>query len=162
MKKIKTAWLNFILHISAKINKSKEAIVDGGILQTLGVALKIVMLETLLLIVSLPIYIFISPASFSKDKGEVQKYRLKRIISLVSVCTFIVIFLVTSIFSGGIFLVIPPAELRADSLGWSFDSPKDYIYDSSKIQIIDGLVLFSPKDIAVKGLTEGFEKDTAV
>ena len=158
MKKTKTAWLNLILHISAKINKSKEAIADGSILKTLGVALKIVLLELLLLIVSLPIYIFISPVSFSKDKGEVQKYRLKRIVSLVTVCTFIVIFLVTSILSGGIFLVAPVSELRADSIGWSFDNPKDYIYYSSKIQIVDGLVLFNPAEITVKGLTEELEE----
>ncbi len=159
MKKIKTSWLNFILHISAKINKYKESIIDGGILKTLGVALMILLLELLLLIVSLPMYIFISPMSFSRDKGEVEKYRLKRIISLVSVCTFIMIFVITSILSGGIFLAGPVSELRADSLGWSFDNPKDYIYDADKIQIVDGLALFKPEDVAVKSLTEDIENN---
>ncbi len=162
MKKIKTKWLNFILHISSKINKSKSSIVDDGILKTLGVALKIIILEFILLVISLPVYIFISPERFSRNNKVVEKYRLKRIVSLVTVCTFIVIFLITTLFSSGVFLVGPVSELRADSTGWGFDNPKDYIYDSDTIQIVDGLALFKPVEQAQDKTTESISSDVNV
>ena len=111
MKNIKTKWLNLILHISSATNRAKNSIVDGGMAKTFGIALKIIILEAALLVISLPVYIFISPGKFSSDKKEVEKYRLKRIVSLVTVSTFIIIFLVTAVFSGGLFFAGPVSEL---------------------------------------------------
>jgi hypothetical protein len=144
LRKIKIIWLNFILRVSAIINKSKGTIIDGGILKTFGIAFVIIFLEAFLLIVALPAYIFISPEKFSKNKKEVQKYKLRRIVSISAVCTFILIFLITTILSSGIFLTGPVSEISAMSIGWSFDNPKEYMYDSSKIQIVDGMALLKP------------------
>ncbi|MEA3420326.1 MAG: LamG-like jellyroll fold domain-containing protein, partial [Acidobacteriota bacterium] len=138
-------WLNFILKISSIINKQKEKIIDARILKTIILAFIIIGLELFQLIISLPIYIFIKPEKFSKNKKEVEKYRLKRKFSLIGVLIFGLIVMAKIIIFGGLFFNTT-SEIRAMSVNWNFNDPTEYVYDSSKIQIVNGIVLFGQDD----------------
>gem|GEM_PF-4863068 len=132
--------MNLILRTSSMIHRVKEEIIDASIPKTIVFAFVIVVLELLLLVISLPLYIFITPDKFNGDKKGVEKYRLKRKASLTGLLSFALLWL--TIF-GGVFLVNSAKNVSALSIGWSFDDPTEYIYDSSQIQVIDGMAIFA-------------------
>ena len=138
-------WINFISRISTTIHRMKEAIVDANVLKTIALALFVILLELLLLLVSLPLYIFIAPDKFSSNKKEIEKYRLKRKVSLAGLLSFVLFWIVIV---GGIIITNSASKASAMLVGWSFDDPVDYIYDSSEIQIVDGMAVLKETDLA--------------
>jgi len=86
-------WANFILRVSSVIHRIKENIINAGIIKTAALALVVIFLEIFLLIISFPLYLFVAPEKFSQDNKEVEKYRLKRKVSLVGSFLLVVLIL---------------------------------------------------------------------
>ena len=147
-------WLNLIIKLSAVIHKKKEEILAAGIWKSILFSLWIIILEILQIIISLPIYIFVKPENFSKDKKEIEQYRLKRKYSLFGLASFISLFFIKIILASGLFLTAPSTPVKAISVSWNFDNPSEYIYNSSKIQIVDGVVVFKPSNLGTESPSE--------
>jgi len=135
-------WLNYISKISSLIHDFKTKFTYAGAWETIGLSIIVIFLELFLLIVSLPVYIFIAPEKFSKNKKEVEKYRLKRKFSLIGVVGFILLLLIkTTLFSGLFFS--NPIKVSALSLNWDFNNSAEYVFDSSRIKIKDGMAIYN-------------------
>jgi len=87
-------WINFILHVSSAIHRIKEKVIVASVIKTIGLSLAVIFLELFLFIISLPLYLFVVPDKFSQDKKEIEKYRLKRKVSLVGIFLLVVLVLV--------------------------------------------------------------------
>lgn len=145
---MKKWWLNFLLHFSSLIHRQKQKLLQAPPARTLVLSAGILFLEFTNFILSLPVYIFISPKSFAAegvaDKEAVASYRLRRIISL-SVLLGTVGIWVLYILGGTILsTVIAPGRAKADTLSWDFNNPLAYAYDPAVIQIVDGMAVFRP------------------
>ncbi len=135
-------WFNYILRLSNFSYRLKEQVISSSFLKTIGLAFLIIFFEIFILIISLPLYLFLAPEKISADKEEVEKFKLKRKYSLYSVLGFVfIILLVNAVFFSGVFFEGSKTRIRAVSSGWHFENPVDYIYDTSKIQIVDGMVV---------------------
>ncbi|MEI7498274.1 MAG: hypothetical protein WCK11_03270 [Candidatus Falkowbacteria bacterium] len=135
-------WLNFILKISSLIYGLKQELASSNVFKTIRLAVILIFLELFLLIVSLPIYIFVTPEKYSQDKSEVQRYKLKRKFSLAGVAIFLILILVKTFLIGQIF-IWGSGGARAVSLVWSFQKSTDYYYDANQLQFIDDKVVFT-------------------
>lgn len=139
---MKGAWLNFILHFTALISRQKNKLVSAPALATIPVALSVIVLEAALFLVSLPAYIFISPTVLAgSDAATVSTYRLRRIVSLSVVLGTLGIWLLYIIL-GAVGVGLFPKKTHAFTSTWDFNNPLAYVYDSSKIQITDGIAVF--------------------
>ena len=135
-------WLNFISRISSLIHEIKTKFIYAGVWKTIGLSAIVISLELFLLIVSLPVYIFIAPEKISKDKKEVEKYRLKRKFSLIGVAGFLLlVILKITLFSGLFFF--GSSQIRALSLSWNFNNSADYIYNPNMLKLSNGMAVFN-------------------
>jgi len=138
-------WLNFISRISSLIHKIKTKFIYAGVWKTIGLSAIVILLELFLLIASLPVYIFIAPEKISKDKKEVEKYKLKRKFSLIGVAGFLLlVILKITLFSGLLFS--GSSQIRALSLSWDFNNSADYIYNSNMLKLSNGMAVFNYKE----------------
>lgn len=139
---MKQQWLNFILHFGGYISFQKQKLINASALATIPMALSILVLEVALFLCSLPAYIFISPIEFGgTDQKVVASYRLRRIVSLSVVLGTAGIWLlyIALTFLG---ISLFPKKIHAFTSTWDFNEPLAYSYDSSKIQVVDGMVVF--------------------
>lgn len=135
-------WLNIISKISSLIHNLKTKFTFAGAWKTMGLSVIVILLEFFLLIISLPIYIFITPEKISKDKKEVEKYRLKRKYSLFGLAGFLLLVLLKLTLFSGLFFS-SPIQVRALILGWHFNNSADYIYDLRWIKLFDGGAIYN-------------------
>ncbi len=139
---LKKRWLNFILHLGSLISLQKQKLVPATPLATIPIAASVLILEAFLLIISLPVYIFISPVELAgNDKQAIVTYRLRRIVSLSVVLGTLAIWLgyfLVSVVGASLF----PNRTHAAASTWDFNQPLSYLYDSSKIQVVDGVAIF--------------------
>ena len=137
-------WLNFISRISSLIHNLKTKFTYAGAWKTIGLSVIVILLEFFLLIVSLPIYIFITPEKISKDKKEVERYRLKRKFSLIGVAGFLLLVLLKITLFSGLFFS-SSIQVRALTLSWQFSNSADYVYDPNRIKLWNGMAIYGPQ-----------------
>lgn len=136
------SWLNFISKISSFIHNQKTKFTYAGVWKTIGLSVIVILLELFLFIVSLPIYIFIAPEKFSKDKKEVERYRLKRKFSLIGVAGFLLLVLLKITLFSGLFFS-SSIQVRALTLDWDFNNSANYVYDPNLIKMENGMVIIN-------------------
>ena len=141
---VKQKWLNFVLHFSGYISSLKNKLTDAGGFKTIVLAIGILVLEAVNFIISLPAYFFISPALGSGQDDAVRVYKLRRIVSLslvaAIICAWLIKIGIVALVGVGIFS--HGERAKADTVSWDFNNPVAYLYDSSKIQIVDGMAIF--------------------
>ena len=133
---MKQFWLNLILHFGSFIDQEKRKMLMAGSFETIVRSFWILGLEVLLSLLSLPAFIFIAPESLPGRGKEIQRYRVRRIITFSLLLALVIWFVWArhySFFSRGSF--------AAENRSWDFDLSAEYLYDSSKIQVIDGMVI---------------------
>ena len=139
---MKGAWLNFILHFTSLISRQKNKLLNATALATIPIAISVIILEAALFLVSLPAYIFISPTKLAGgDNSVVATYRLRRIVSLSVIFGTLAIWLLY-VLLGLVGIGLFPKKTHAFTSTWDFNNPLAYTYDSSKIQIVDGVAIF--------------------
>jgi len=89
---MKARWLKFVLNLTNRIYKRKQAIVHQEGVAVIGYVISLFFFELFLAIISLPLYIGIKPekvTAFFKEKGTYEKvsydYSLRRILTLTGV-----------------------------------------------------------------------------
>ena len=116
------------------------------------IGLYILVLELLNLIISLPAYVFISPSILGgNDIEAVKSYSLRRTVSL-SVLGGVVGLWILKIILVGVLgigsLGFFSHKVRADSISWNFNNPVAYVYDATKIQIVDGMAMLKAQTVS--------------
>ncbi len=148
--KIKSGWINFILHFSSLINTQKNKLFSSHGIGTLGTALTILILEAVLFLVSIPAYIFIAPQTLSVSGGGDPKvvvaYRLRRIVSLSGLAVTILVLLAKLGVVGFLSAQFFTGRTLAFDATWDFNQPLDYVYDPTKVQIVDGMAVMSAQN----------------
>ncbi|MCK5211926.1 hypothetical protein KAJ89_04450 [Candidatus Parcubacteria bacterium] len=139
-------WLNFISRISSLTHNLKTKFTYAGVWKTIGLSAIVILLELFLLIISLPVYIFITPEKISKDKQEVERYRLKRKFSLIGVAGFLLLVLLRITLFSGLFFS-SSIQVRALTLDWDFSNSADYVYDSNRIKLWDGMAIYNSQKV---------------
>ncbi len=148
---MKQKWLGVLLHFSGLISRRKNTLANSQGFQILLIGFEILILEAINFLISLPAYFFVAPQALSTEKGKgidkeaVGNYRLRRMVSLSVLAGIVGVWLlklgitslvVVGLFSGG------HGAKAADTVSWDFNNPVAYLYDSSKIQITDGMAIF--------------------
>ncbi len=165
---MKQRWLNFLLHFSGVISGYKNRLAKSSGLPTIGLAAVVLLLEIVNFLIAFPAYLFIAPqsAGTGKDQG-VAEYRLRRIVSL-------------SVLFGGLGLwalkigVVALVGLaigshghkaHAEALSWNFNQAAEYVYDPTKIEIVDGLAVLKARptvSVPVESPTPSVNVNTSV
>lgn len=143
--------LNLFFRFSGYTFKLKQKIVqaDNWFL-LVPYSLLLIVSELGFMFVSLPIYLLVSPAKLQeegfifpkkiKDKPEVQVYTVRRKITLTTVLGASGIFVAKIIFVGiASFFLFGLQQLLADNQDWTFDTPTDYTYATSTIEVTGGV-----------------------
>src|SRR3989338_1078510 len=93
-------WLNFVLHLTNRIYARKQSVLAHEGLKSAGDIAALVLLESVLALVSFPLYVGLKPATvtaFLQEKGGYAKiafdYHLRRILTLTGVSIVLVIWL---------------------------------------------------------------------
>ena len=144
-------WLNLFFRFSGYTFTLKQKIVlANNWLIAIPYAALLIVSELGFIIVSLPIYILVPPAKVQeegfifpkaiKDKPQFQSYIVRRKISLTTFFTAGGIFLFKALFIGIVSLYLLGVQpLLAATQDWTFSTPTDYSYDSSKIEVTSGV-----------------------
>jgi len=128
-------------------------------------ALLIIIIELFFVILAFPLYLIVSPKQLQK-RGFVfsyEKYEVKRKISLAiffsSVGIFSLKMIIVSVLST---FLIGGQILLAGVNSWSFDIPENYIYNSAKIEIVNGEARLKNLSSSVSGDTvnSGFDSNS--
>ncbi|MDP3696813.1 MAG: hypothetical protein Q8R55_02150 [Candidatus Taylorbacteria bacterium] len=139
---MKKRWLNLMLHFSGVINKYKLKMIETTGPKIIFHGFSVLVLEILNLLLALPAYAFIAPQEFAgNDPSAIKTYRLRRIVSLsvlAGMALSVLLWISVSFFG----LIIFPGKSRAAIASWDFNTPLAYNYDTTKIQITDGAVIF--------------------
>jgi hypothetical protein len=147
---LKEKWLNLFLHFSGYIFLLKEKIVkERNWMRALPNVFLLLLAELLFLIISLPLYLMVSPKKIQesgfvfpkKDKEPVHLhiYVMRRKITLVTIFTAGGIFLSKVFFVGLVSTYLLGAQaLLAASQSWDFNTPSDYTYTAGKIAVTGG------------------------
>lgn len=147
---VKEKWLNVMLHFSAFINSYKLKLVDTNGPKIILYGFFILLLELSNFFISLPAYAFIKPEFFAGgDQNAIKTYRLRRIISLSVLGGMVLAFIlwvVIAFFSVTLF----PGSSYASTASWDFNNSLAYHYDPTKIQIVDGTVVFKANQTTVE------------
>jgi|GEM_PF-1249438 hypothetical protein len=143
--------LNLFFRFSGYTFKLKQKIVgaDNWFL-LIPYSFLLIISELGFIFVSLPIYLLVSPAKLQeegfifpkkiKDKPEVHAYTIRRKITLTTVLGAGGIFLAKIVFIGlASFFLFGFQQLLADNQDWTFDTPGDYTYATSTIEVTGGV-----------------------
>ncbi|MDD4901449.1 MAG: hypothetical protein PHS62_05140, partial [Patescibacteria group bacterium] len=144
-------WLNLFLHFSGRIFFLKQKIVEAkSWIRALPYVFLLLLTEILFLIVSLPLYLIVSPKklqesgfifpSQEKEPVHFHVYIVRRKISLATVFGAGGIFLLKFVFVGLVSTYLLGAQaLLAATQDWNLNVPGDYTYDSAKIEVTGGV-----------------------
>lgn len=155
-------WLNLILRLSTLIHFEKQKILEAGIGKTIAMGIVIMFLELVLLLVSFPTYFFITfdrvQTSKTKIRQEIQRYRLRRKITLLALLIGLGIWLIKILILGFIaFYTSEVYSVSSVTTGWNFNDPKAYIYETDKVQIVNGIVVVKGQGSGISD--QGSEND---
>ena len=144
-------WLNVFFRLFGYTSSLKQKIVQSNNwLVVLLYAFLLVITELVFIIVSLPVYIFISPEKIHekgsvllqsmKDKTDIRTYTVRRNVSVATSLAVIGVLAIKIIASGTIsyFLLGIPQPILADTQDSSFTSSSEYVFNSSTIEVIGG------------------------
>lgn len=139
---MKKRWLNWMLHFSGVINKYKLKMIEATGPKIILHGFSVLALEISNLLLALPAYAFISSREFAgNDSSAIRTYRLRRIASLsvlAGMAMSVLLWISVSFFG----VILFPGSSRAAIASWDFNTPLAYNYDTTKIQITDGTVIF--------------------
>jgi hypothetical protein len=147
MLRLKQKWLNFILNFTHKIYLHKIRFIERVGYQNFFLAFWILILEILLALISLPSYLFVRKIPLNlfakKDQNLADSYKLRKKITLSVVLLFLLGWVLKFAIVGLIAWQTTPLKyLRAAEVNWNFDKPADYLFDNSKIEVINGVAVF--------------------
>ncbi|MFA6194994.1 MAG: Ig-like domain-containing protein [Patescibacteria group bacterium] len=143
--------LNLFFRFSGFTFRLKQKIVAANNwLIAIPYAFLLVIFELGLMIISLPVYLLVSPAKIQeegfifpravKDAVPAGDYALRRKITLATLFGAAGIFLLKILFVGVVsFYFFGAQRLLADTQDWTFSAPSDYTYDSGRIEITGGV-----------------------
>ncbi len=147
---VKEKWLNVMLHFSAFINSYKLKLVDTNGPKIILYGFFILLLELANFFISLPAYAFIKPEFFAGgDQNAIKTYRLRRIVSL-SVLGGMVLAFVFWVAIALFGLTLFPGASYASTASWDFNNSLAYHYDPTKIQVVDGTVVFKATQTTIE------------
>lgn len=169
-------WLNLFFKLSGFIFKTKQQVVKSeNWVKVLPQTLIIIFFELGFAIISLPMYLIVSPKAIQergfifpfaeKDNKEetIKVYTARRRISLTTglgAGTFVVLkvllIAITSLY------LLGGQALLAATENWTFDTAGDYTYDNSKIEVIGGAAQLKDMGGVASGATSnsGFDSGT--
>ena len=142
---LKKSWLDAVVHLGALTSKWKTRFVNAHGFALFITGFIVIILELVTAIVALPLYIFVAPAAFAPggDAKAIRAFRLRRIVSLATVGTALLIGIVYLVLIAlGVSVFPGSAKANSETLSWHFDAPLGYLYDPLKVQIVDGMALF--------------------
>lgn len=143
--------LNFFFRFSGYTFRLKQRIVqsDSWLVAT-PYALLLVFSELGFMLISLPVYLLVSPAKIQeegiifpravKDASLAKNYATRRKITLSTLLGAGGVFLLKLLFIAIVSAYLFGAQrLLADTQDWTFSASEDYTYDNSKIEIVSGV-----------------------
>ncbi len=149
---METRWLNFFLRFSGFVFNLKQRVVQkDGLTSVLPTALLLIGSECILAVISLPLFIFVSPDKVQetgflfpakqKDvRASYQSFIVRRKISLFTVGSAGGIYALKLLIVGIVSLYLLGATpLLAAIQNWDFSVAGDYTYDSAKIEVTGGV-----------------------
>ena len=151
-------WLLVILRLSSAIHRTKERMLQSGVVGTIALAVVVMVLEIALAIVSLPSYVFLAPSPLAdrsvKGAAVVSGYRLRRAVTLSALFGAVIIGVVQLVlgFSGAWFS-FGSGGAHAANLSWDFNASSDYVYNPNEVQIVDGMAIFRATTLAQATVT---------
>lgn len=166
--------LNFFFRFSGYTFGLKQKIVraDSWLIAA-PYALLLIFSELGFMLVSLPVYLFVSPGKIqeegfifpreTKDASLAKGYAIRRKITLTTLFgaggVFVLKLLLIAIVSSYLF---GAQKLLADTQDWTFSLPSDYSYDASKIEITSGVAQLKDIGFITAGSTTnpGFTTNT--
>jgi len=144
-------WLNLFFRYSGYTYSLKQKIVTAdGWLKATPYAVILIISELGFAAVSLPMYLVVKPSAIQEEgvvfprkqkvTPQLQTYTVRRKISLSTFWGAGTIFVLKLLFIGAVsFYLLGVQELLADTQDWTFDTPGDYTYDGSKIEVTGGV-----------------------
>ena len=144
-------WLNIFFRFSGFVFGLKQKIVKSdSLLKVLPEALFLLVLEFGFAIVSLPMYLLVSPKAVQEDgvilpkamkeKPQLSTYAIRRKISLTTAFSAGIIFFAKAILVGLVSLYLLGAQqLLAATQSWNFTTATDYTTSSSSIEFVGGV-----------------------
>lgn len=139
----KQPWLQLILHLTTRVNDVKKQITGTSVFRTMVGALKILLLEILLAVVSLPAYLFVAQVP-GKGTDATRGYRLRRAVTFGALLGIVALVLVK--LGIGFFVTYvtfgKSDHAQAFAGAWDFNSAVEYVYDPDELQIVDGAAIF--------------------
>ncbi|OGL93118.1 hypothetical protein A3H11_03860 [Candidatus Uhrbacteria bacterium RIFCSPLOWO2_12_FULL_47_10] len=165
--------LQFFLKTSAVIFFLKEKMIKtNGLFKTALYAVVIILMEFIFAIISLPLFLLVSPHKL-QEKGfifpigklehpHLKSYAMRRKISIATIGgaggIFIAKILFISIVSSYLLGVQP---LLAATFDWTFGASSDFSFDSSKIEVTGGVARLKNLGTTTSGATtnSGFTTD---
>jgi hypothetical protein len=148
---METRWLNFFLRFSGYISNLKQKVVQSeSLVAVLPSAILLIGSECVLAIVSLPLFIFVSPKKVQETgfvfptkqrdaSSAYQSFMVRRKISLFTVGSAGSIYFLKVLIVGIIsFYLLGATPLLAAIQNWDFTIAGNYTYDSAKVEITGG------------------------
>lgn len=167
-----TGFLNLYLRFSGYVFKLKQKVVQTEKWTVvLPSALLLIGSECVLSVISLPLFIFVSPDKVQETgfvfpakqidtRSAYQSFMVRRKISLFTVGSAGSIYVLKVLIVGIVSLYLLGATpLLAAIQNWDFTTATDYTYDSAKIEVTGGVARL--KNIAASGSTTNSGFDTA-
>ena len=140
--------LNLFLKLAGFAFRCKQKLIKEKGLKVLYWALLMILVELFAIIVSLPLFFFISPEKgkrggfFSSKQfdgnGHLREFQYRRKIGLTTLFGAILIFVIKVIVVSLLSFLIAVQPLLAVTESWTFDTPASYTYDSGKIEVTGG------------------------
>ncbi len=158
-------WLNFFFKFSGFVFNLKQKIVKSdSLFKVLPEALFLLLLEFGFAIVSLPMYLLVSPKKVQengdifpktvKEKNKISTYTVRRKISLATSLGAAVIFFSKLIFVGIVsFYLLGAQQLLAAAQDWDFTTSSQYVTSSSSIEFVGGVAQLKDLGTNVAGST---------
>ncbi|EKD43772.1 MAG: hypothetical protein ACD_72C00123G0005, partial [uncultured bacterium] len=166
-------WLNIFFRFSGYVFGLKQKIVKSdSLLKVLPEALFLLILEFGFAIVSLPMYLLVSPSAVQeegaifphafKEKPQFNTYVVRRKISLTTAMSAGIIFFAKLIFVGIVSIYLLGAQqLLAATQSWNFTTASEYTTSSSSIEFVGGTARLKDLGTTSAGTTtnSGFTSD---
>ncbi len=169
-------WLNIFLRVTGLIAALKNRLVESkDWYRILGYSVALVVLEIIFSIISIPLYLMVSPKKVQekgfiiprKERGgqkeALQTYTVRRKVSIATFFSAGGVIAAKTIFVGIVsFYLFGAQALLAATQSWTFDTPSNYTYDSAKIEVTSGVARLKDTSSPASGGTtnSGFGTDT--
>jgi len=167
-------WLNFFFKFSGFVFRLKQRIVKSeSLVKVLPQALFLLLLEFCFVVISLPMYLLVSPKKVQeaggvfpkeiKDKERVSTYTVRRKISLTTSLVAGIIYFSKLIFVAIASLYLLGAQqLLAATQNWDFASAAEYSTSSSSVEFVGGVARLKDLGSTVSGNTtnSGFNSNS--